>query len=139
MNFKPILLVAGEPNSIFLEILFKIYKNKKIKSPLILIGSQKLIHMQMKKLNFKKKIRLLELDNIKSYKLDNSSINLINVKYNQKKAFEKISVKSKTYIQNCFEIVLVIENLNLHILIGYFCHILGRIQIEMYFHMIFLE
>ncbi len=104
MNFKPILLVAGEPNSIFLEILFKIYKNKKIKSPLILIGSQKLIHMQMKKLNFKKKIRLLELDNIKSYKLDNSSINLINVEYNQKKAFEKISVKSKTYIKNCFEI-----------------------------------
>ena len=37
MNFKPILLVAGEPNSVFLEIFFKASKNIKIKSPLIFI------------------------------------------------------------------------------------------------------
>ena len=35
MNSRPILIVAGEPNSIFLEILFKIYKTKKLKKPLI--------------------------------------------------------------------------------------------------------
>ncbi len=52
MNYKPIILVAGEPNSIFFEILFKVYKKKKIKSPLILIASQKLIYIKMKKLNF---------------------------------------------------------------------------------------
>ena len=28
MNFKPIIIVSGEPYSIFLEIFFKIKKNK---------------------------------------------------------------------------------------------------------------
>ena len=32
MNCKPILLVAGEPNSIFLEIFFKLFKKKKLKA-----------------------------------------------------------------------------------------------------------
>ena len=30
MNYKPIIIVAGEPNSIFLEIFFKSLKKKKI-------------------------------------------------------------------------------------------------------------
>ena len=56
MNFKnSILVVAGEPNSIFLEIFFKSIKKIKVKNPLILIGSYKLVVLQMKKLNFKKK------------------------------------------------------------------------------------
>ena len=54
MNYKPIIIVAGEPNSIFLEIFFKALK-RKIKSPLILIASKKLIISQMNKLKFKKK------------------------------------------------------------------------------------
>jgi len=94
MNFKPILLVAGEPNSIFLEILFKIFKTKKLKNPLILIASYDLLNLQMTKLKFKKKIRILNEKKIKDYKLDNKSINLINVNYNQKKPFQKISKKS---------------------------------------------
>ena len=57
MNYKPIILVAGEPNGIFFEILFKVYKKIKIKSPLILIASQKLLDLQMKKLNFIASIR----------------------------------------------------------------------------------
>ena len=32
---KPILLVAGEPNSIFLEIFYKSLTLKKIKNPMI--------------------------------------------------------------------------------------------------------
>jgi 4-hydroxythreonine-4-phosphate dehydrogenase len=55
MNYKPILLVAGEPNSIFLEIFFKAIKFKNFKSPLILIASEKILVNQMKKLKFKKK------------------------------------------------------------------------------------
>ena len=57
MNYKPILLIAGEPNSIFLEIFFKSIKIQKIKSPIILIASKKLLYLQMKKLKFKKKLR----------------------------------------------------------------------------------
>ena len=103
MNSKPILLIAGEPNSIFFEILFKIYKKQKIKKPLILIASYKLLSLQMKKLNFKKKIKILNEKKIKSYKLNNQTINLIDVDYSQKKAFQKITKKSNKYIENCFK------------------------------------
>ena len=50
-----ILIVAGEPNSIFLEIFFKSIDKIKIKKPLILIASHKLVKLQMKKFGYKKK------------------------------------------------------------------------------------
>ena len=31
MNYKPIIIVAGEPNSIFIEIFLKIIKKKNLK------------------------------------------------------------------------------------------------------------
>jgi len=104
MNYKPIIIVAGEPNSIFLEIFFKALKYKKYKSPMILICSLKILNLQMKKFKIKKKINLLEISKLKSYNLNNKSINLINVNFNQKKVFEKISNTSNRYIQNCFEV-----------------------------------
>ena len=45
---KSILIVTGEPNSIFLEIFFKTLKQKKFKSPLIIISSEKILKLQMK-------------------------------------------------------------------------------------------
>ena len=39
---EPIIIVAGEPNSIFFEIFFKSLKDNEFKSPLIIIGSKKL-------------------------------------------------------------------------------------------------
>ena len=104
MNYKPIIIVAGEPNSIFLEIFFKALKYKKYKSPMILICSLKILNLQMKKFKIKKRINLLEISKLKSYNLNNKSINLINVNFNQKKVFEKISNTSNRYIQNCFEV-----------------------------------
>ncbi len=108
MNYKPILIVGGEPNSIFLEIFFKTLKIKKIKSPLILISSLDLIKKQMKSLNYKKKINLLDHKNIISENLNNKSINLINVNFKQKKAFEKISKKSNKFIEKSFQIAFEI-------------------------------
>ena len=90
MNYSPILIVGGEPNSIFLEIFFKTLKFKKIKSPLILITSEEILKKQMKKFNFKKKIKLLNYKNFQNEKLDNKSINLINIEFKKKKTFEKI-------------------------------------------------
>ena len=52
MSCKPILIVAGEPNSVFLEIFFKSIKAHKYKSPLIIIASKNLLEQQMKKLGF---------------------------------------------------------------------------------------
>ena len=107
MNNKPILIVAGEPNSIFLEILFKSYKHR-ISSPIILIASLNLLLLQMKKLNFQKKIRLINSQKLQTIKLDNKSINLIDVPYNQKKAFEFKSNKSNKYIHDSFKVAFKI-------------------------------
>ena len=109
MNFKPIIVIAGEPNSIFLEIFFKTLK-KKIKRPIVLIASHKLLKMQMQKLKFKKKIKLLDKKKLDSYSLNNKSINLVDVNYNQIKAFSKISDKSIPYIKNSFKVAFKIIN-----------------------------
>ena len=108
MSFSPILIVAGEPNSIFLEIFFKVLKKNKTLSPLILITSNKLLRMQMKELKFKKRIKLLDPLLLDEYKLDNRSINLINVEYNPNKAFEKISTNSNKFIENSFKLAFKI-------------------------------
>ena len=110
MNYKPIIVVAGEPNSIFSEIFFKSLKIKKFKSPIILIASYKLIKLQMKKLNINKKIRLIKFIDLKDISLNNKKINLIDVNFNQKKAFDKISNKSNDYIKKSFDIALKILN-----------------------------
>ena len=112
MNYSPILIVSGEPNSVFLELFFKVLKKDKIKSPLILISSKKLLTLQMQKLKFKKKIKLLKTSKLKSYKLDNKTINLIDVKYNPGKAFEKISKKSNIFIKNSFDLAFQIIKKN---------------------------
>ena len=107
MNYKPIIIVAGEPNSIFLEIFFKAFKRKKFKSPILIICSQKLFLMQMKKLNFNFKINLINL-NFNKLSFKKNYINLVNVDYKVKKAFEKISSKSNKYIENCFDLAITL-------------------------------
>ena len=56
MQNNPIIIVAGEPYSVFLEILFKALKKNKYKKPILLIVSKNLLLKQMKKLNFNFKI-----------------------------------------------------------------------------------
>ena len=115
MNYSPILIVSGEPNSVFLELFFKVLNKDKIKSPIILISSKKLLTLQMKKLEFKKKIKLLQISKLKSYKLDNKTINLVDIKYNPGKAFEKISNKSNIFIKNSFDLAFqIIKKNNIH-------------------------
>ena len=106
-KFKPIIIVAGEPNSIFFEIFFKSLK-RTYSSPIILIASYKLILQQMKKLNYKKKIKLLEFENLSKYILNNNAINLLDVNYTFSKPFEKISSKSNNYIKRSFDLAFKI-------------------------------
>ena len=106
-KFKPIIIVAGEPNSIFLEIFFKSLK-KNYSSPIILIASHKLLLAQMKKLNFKKKIRLLKFEKLPRYVLNNETINLIDSNYIFSKTFLKISSKSNSYIKRSFDLAFKI-------------------------------
>ena len=103
MNYKPIIIVPGEPNSIFLEIFFKTLKKKNYKSPLIIICSAKILSMQMKKLKFKKKINFINPKKSLNKKLNNKNLNVIDIKYNQSTVFQKISKKSNTYIEDCLK------------------------------------
>ena len=109
-NYRPIIIVAGEPNSIFFEIFFKVMKNNKFKSPIILIGSKNLLQKNIK--FFKSKINVNEIEYSKEdlLKTNLTKINLINIEYDQKKIFEKISTKSNRYIRDSFKIAIEILN-----------------------------
>ena len=89
---KPIAVIAGEPNSISSEIIFKSWKlrNQFIHKPLFIIGSIKLLNLQKKKLNYSIKIKKID-KNFKINELNNTELPVFDVKYNQKKPFEKIS------------------------------------------------
>ena len=52
---KPLAIIAGEPNSISSEIIFKSWKlkDKYIHNPLLIIGSIDLLNLQKKKLKLK--------------------------------------------------------------------------------------
>jgi len=104
---KPIIIVPGEPNSIFFEILFKSIRTNNFKSPIVIIGSLKILQSQMKIFKFKKKIKVLMLDNFKNYKLDNNSINIIKVNFRKKKKNNNFNF-SNLYIKNCFEVAFKI-------------------------------
>ena len=62
----------------------------------------------MKYLKFKKKIKVLDFRKLNEYKLDNKSINLINVNYNQRRPFEKISKNSNKFISESFKLAIKI-------------------------------
>ena len=111
MNYKPIIIVSGEPYSVFLEIFFKIKKDK-FKRPIILIVSKKLLCSQMKKLNFDFNINLIDKDKIDYKKLDNKKINLIDVDFKFQKTFDKITDKSNKYIKKSFNIALKLLKTN---------------------------
>ena len=102
---KPIAVIAGEPNSISSEIIFKSWKLRKKYNhkPILIIGSIKLLNLQKKKLNYN--IRINEIkNNFRSRDLNKKVLSVYNVEYNQKKPFQDISDKSNKYIFNCFNI-----------------------------------
>ena len=105
MSYKPIIIVAGEPNSIFFEIFFKVIK-KKIKSPIILIASKKLILKQAKILKTKFNFNIINETEVKKKKNNLKKINLIDVDFNQSLGFGKITTKSNDYINSCFDIAI---------------------------------
>jgi len=103
---EPIIIVAGEPNSVFLEIFFKAIEKNKYKRPLIIIVSKKLLQAQMNKLGFIYEINTINKNFNKLDKLDNKKINLIDISYKFNKCFDKISNKSNNYIKETFSVAL---------------------------------
>jgi len=105
VNYKPIIIVAGEPNSIFFELFFKVIK-KKIKSPIILIASKKLILNQAKILKTKINFGITNEFEVIKKKNKLKRVNLIDVDFIQSSGFEKITTKSNNYINSCFDIAI---------------------------------
>ena len=113
MKNKPIIIVNGEPNSIFLEIFFKSLKNKNYKSPIILISSLEVLIFHMKKLKFKKKIKIIDYKNINKHNLNHKCINLINIKSRIVNNFKKINNNSNLFIERSFDMALNLINIGL--------------------------
>ena len=112
MNFKPILIVCGEPNSVFSELLVKSFRKYKSNRPIVLIGSLNLINSQLKKLGLKFKLNHIFLKSNYLNNLKKDKVNIVNIDYNFKKPFEKSSSKSKKYISKCFQQAFRIINHN---------------------------
>ncbi len=103
MSIKTILIVLGEPNSTFSEVLLKYFSSKfykNNKSRIILIGNKKLFYKQMKKLKYDFNIK--EINTINEYSIN--FINIINIDYKFKNAFSKITNNSSDYIRKCFDL-----------------------------------
>ena len=104
---KPIAIIAGEPNSISSEIIFKSWINRKkyFHKPFFVIGSFNLLNLQKKKLNYKIKLKQIDID-FKIKDLNSNELPIYNVDYKQNKAFEKISSKSNKYIFKCIDMAI---------------------------------
>ena len=109
MSTKYILIILGEPFSTFSEILGKYFsKRTKSKKVIILIGNKKLFNDQLKKLKYK--LELNEINNLRNAK--KNIINFFNISFKYNKAFSKISIKSKKYIESSFDKALDIIKKN---------------------------
>ena len=106
MRNEPIIIVAGEPYSVFLEIFFKSIKINTFKKPIILIVSQELFTKQMKALRYNLDFNVINEKTINFKKLSIKSINIINVDLMIKNIFDKISKDSNIYIEKSFKIAL---------------------------------
>ena len=102
MKSKSVIIVCGDPKSIFNEILIKTLKNKIFKSvkfPIVIIGSKKLFQKELKRL--KVKINLKNFDNQK--KLLKKNIYNIDIPFE----FKNLSLLKKNfYIKKSFEVAL---------------------------------
>ena len=109
MSFSPIIIIGGEPQSIFIEILLK--SLKKIQHPIILITSKKILVKNLKKFNYKIKLNQLNSDfsNIKKNK-----VNLVNINYNKFSFLKKkITSQSNSFIVESFNAAIkIIKKIN---------------------------
>jgi len=104
---KSIAIIAGEPNSISSELIFKSWQLRKQYNhkPFFIIGNFQLLNLQKKKLNYQIKIRKID-NNFKISDLKSNELPVYNIEYKQKKPFEKISTKSNEYILKCFNLAI---------------------------------
>ncbi len=99
MSFNPIVIIGGEPQSVFIEILLKSIKRKHL--PIILISSEDILIKNIKKFNFKTKFNYLNKD---LTNLSKNKINLVNINYNKFSFLKKkITTESNNFINLSFK------------------------------------
>ena len=99
---KKIIIVAGDPNSINTEIIYKTWGkiNKNLKKNIFIIGSYDLIKKQFKRLKIKKKIFISNINSVENL----AEIKIIDVPLKFKNPF-KVSVKnSSKYVLKCLDV-----------------------------------
>jgi 4-hydroxythreonine-4-phosphate dehydrogenase len=98
-----IIIVAGDPNSINSEIIFKCLKKlkKNIKKKIYIIGSYNLIKQQFKKLKYH-----IEIEKIKNFdsNIKNNNLKIIDIDLKFKDPFNVENKKASKYIINCLNI-----------------------------------
>jgi len=102
MKSKSVIIVCGDPKSTFNEILIKTLKNKifkRVKFPIIIIGSKKLLKNELKRLKLKINLHNFDIQN----NLRKNSIYNIDVPINSKNLS---LVKKNSYIEKSFEVAL---------------------------------
>ena len=102
-NSKPVIIVAGDIESVFLEIFFKSFKFAK--RPLVLIVNKKILKQQIKHFGYKFHLNEIFDQDLKNKKLNNKVINFIDVPIKNRNY-------TKEYIENCFCISLKILKKN---------------------------
>ena len=115
MKNKPIVIVCGDPKSTFNEILVKTLKTKvlkNMKSPIIIIGSKKMLEKEL--IKFKTKVLLHKFEG--QTNLNKNNLYIIDIPLNQKKLS---LIEKNKYIAKSFEIGLnLINKKNLFALIN---------------------
>jgi len=77
-------------------------KKLNLKRPIVLIGSKNIFKQQMKKLGYRYYFEEMDKNLSKKIITKKKIINIINVQFNFKKTFDKITNKSNRYINECF-------------------------------------
>ena len=110
MSINHILIVTSEPNSVFLEILFKYFKfnNKKLEKKITLVGNFEIIKNEAKKNKFNLEFnKILNLDEAKINKLNLIDIKITSVeKKNTSLYILKSFKKSLSLIKNKKDVAL---------------------------------
>lgn len=102
MKDRPIIIICGDPESTFNEILIKTLDDKTLKNtkfPIVIIGSKKLLEYELKKT--KKNISFLKLD--EQLGLNRNKIYIIDIPLD----FKKMTlIKKNLYIKKSFDVGL---------------------------------
>jgi 4-hydroxy-L-threonine phosphate dehydrogenase PdxA len=104
-NFKPIIIVTGDPNSIFYEIFFKTFKKINCKNPIILITCKKKFFREAKIFKFIKKVNIIDLKKT-NFIFKRSSINLIDIELKVSKNKKNNDILLNNYIEKSFDFAL---------------------------------